>query len=261
MFINLEKDRKKPTDFKSISVSGVASRCRPSAALVRQLVSVAIVLVSVLSAHASDPVPVPVPAGARELALSLKPEWIEAADRNPVFYNVEIGMDLSKVAILDGYANVMIIDADVVRFAESGDDDPVKFATRTLFEFPMLVEGVYVGSLVIRPRSAADANTTGDYVFSGITDPGGGLDPVVERFGGYTRCREFSVISFIGEPFAGVFLRTATDGRVQFAPVNPEAESLFSDSEVAAPVPADRAARHIRTRILERVHALDKTRE
>jgi hypothetical protein len=74
---------------------------------------------------------------------------------------------------------------------------------------------------------------------------------VVERHGGYSRAQTFSVVSFIGESFSGVFLRLAVDDVVQFVPVNPD-ETLFSAEGDAMSLPADRAVPLIRTRILER---------
>ncbi len=223
----------------------------------RRLAAFVFLLATASSAYAIDPYPVP--EGARTAALGCRSRWIELAKGNPEFYNIEAGMDVDKMELLDGFANVMIIGRDVVRFAESGKMDPYDFATRIGYGFPMMVEGVYVGSLVVRPRIAADPDTTGDYVFTEIIEPKGGLDRLVERIGGYSRANTFSVVSFYGESFGGWFIRLAADDGIRYVPTS--ASGPFFVMGTAVSMPAERAVPIIRAEILERARARDESGE
>lgn len=231
------------------SACGAEADCSAGVARLHRFAFLAFLLVTASSADAANPYPVP--EGARSAALAYRPQWIEAAKRDPVFDNVDVGMDVDKVEVLDGFARIMIIGPDVIRFAESGKPDPSEFATRVLFSFPMTVEGAYVGSIVVRPRIATDPGTA-DFVFCGTTDSGGALDDLVNSVGGYAQARTFSVVSFIGESFSGVFLRLAVDDLVQFVPLSPDIVALFSTEGNAISLPADRAVPLIRARILGR---------
>ena len=217
----------------------------------RRLATLAFLLATASSADAANPYPVP--AGARSVALGYRSQWIEAAKRNPFFYHVEPGMAVDKMEVLDGFANVMLIGPDVVRFAESGKMDPFDFASRILYEFPMMVEGVHVGNLVIRARTDADADTAGAYVVSGITGPGGVVQRAVDRAGGYARAETFSVVTFSDESFAGVFLRLAVADGIQYAP--PSASGPFFFIGTAVFLSAEQAVPVIRAQILERARA------
>jgi hypothetical protein len=194
-----------------------------------------------------------VPAGARAVALEYRAQWIKSAKQNPDFYEMREDVPVDEVVIQDGFVHSILREADMVLFAKSPDADPLDFATEHMYEFPMLVQGAYVGSILVLPSSAAagtDVVVNGFYFF-GITFPGGALETAIERFAGFGPSSvAFSVVDFIGDSFGGSVVRLVDAGDVRFTAVNPEAVDVFSDgSGQYMPLPADRAVPLLKDRI------------
>ncbi len=231
---------------------GIKTQWKPRHTLVCLILAILSVYATSQAALASDPSAVP--SGARAVALEYRNTWLRAAKKNPTFYEIPGGVDIEKAQIQRGFVHFVLREPDLVRFSASDNRDPIEFSTELMYEFPILVEGLYLGSILILPRSAAadtSLNISGEYFLLGMTFPGGTLEKAIKRFTGFAPgSAPFSVVDFRGDSFTGTVLRFVETGGVRFAAVNGEAiDALSTEVGHGDLLPANRALPRIRERI------------
>jgi len=99
--------------------------------------------------------------------------WKPIAEKDPSAFDVE-GIDISAAALGSPFSEYILRDEKVTQYVISSDVDPRKYAVLSRYDFPILVHGECMGTIMVQRNRDENTgkkfdNSSGDFFFLGVS--------------------------------------------------------------------------------------------
>jgi hypothetical protein len=123
-----------------------------------------------------------IPEGAvARAAIALEETWKPLVERNPGILRLQRGnIDVSRATLGQPFVEYTLKIADALAYANSDVDDLTVFASSTVYTFPISIDEVHMGSIMVRANIDENGlpfnDDEGEYMFVAVTSADNEID-------------------------------------------------------------------------------------